>query len=92
MANEQHSQPLQAVRLLGTTELKYIQIHTNQGRAPIVLWSDIEKQFPGIALAIFAGDGLDFERDYNKQQYVYRFQNYKVLSEPYPSMPTTRIN
>ncbi|KAG0070241.1 hypothetical protein BGZ89_001062 [Linnemannia elongata] len=67
MANEQQSQPLQAVRLLGTTELKYIQIHTNQGRAPIVLWSDIEKQFPGTALAIFAGDGLDFERDYNKQ-------------------------
>ncbi|KAF9131447.1 hypothetical protein BGX30_013094 [Mortierella sp. GBA39] len=66
MAKEQQSQLFQTVRLLGTTEPKQIQIHANQGWSPIVYWRDIEKQFPNTALAIFAGNGVDFERDYNK--------------------------
>ncbi|KAG9062095.1 hypothetical protein KI688_006820 [Linnemannia hyalina] len=67
MAKEQQSQPRQAVRLLGTTEPKHVEIHANQGRTPIVYWSDIEKQFSKTALAIFAGNGVDFVRDHNMQ-------------------------
>ncbi|KAF9541709.1 hypothetical protein EC957_002728 [Mortierella hygrophila] len=67
MAKEQQSQPRQAVRLLGTPEPKHVEIHANQGRTPIVYWSEIEKQFPNTALAIFAGNGVDFVRDHNMQ-------------------------
>lgn len=91
MAKEQQPQPLQAVRLLGTTELKHIQIR-NQERTPIVYWGDIQEQFPNTPLALHIGNGYDILRDSNKQLYVYPFPNNIVPSQRHSSMHTTCIN